>query len=270
LPAQSSGPNDDGFREIQLNFKQLVFLFMAATVVLVVTFLAGLMAGRGVRVQREEAAQAAAMDEAPATPAQLTSTPPPEDADPRRAAPPAPADEGLDTQAQALKAPEAVEEPPVAVKRSAPVETPAAAAPKPVQAEPAPKPAAPKPEPARKPTERAAAAPPAAPAAEASAATAGSPPARTAAVSPVADTPVPTGPARSGYAVQVAAVNARGEADAIARRLSGKGYSAYVEVPKGSPSIFRVRVGTFKTRREAQSVADRLKKEEKFKPWVTR
>jgi cell division septation protein DedD len=81
---------------------------------------------------------------------------------------------------------------------------------------------------------------------------------------------VPSGPARSGYAVQVAAVNARGEADTIARRLAGKGYSAYVEVPKGSTSVFRVRVGTFKTRREAQTVADKLKKEEKFKPWVTR
>ena len=32
--------------------------------------------------------------------------------------------------------------------------------------------------------------------------------------------------------------------------------------------MFRVRVGTFKTRSEAQTVADKLKKEEKFKPWV--
>ncbi len=70
--------------------------------------------------------------------------------------------------------------------------------------------------------------------------------------------------------MQVAAVNARGEADAIVKRLSGKSYSAYVETPKGSAAVFRVRVGPFKTRREAQAVADRLKKEEKFKPWVTR
>ena len=70
--------------------------------------------------------------------------------------------------------------------------------------------------------------------------------------------------------MQVAAVNARGEADAIVKRLSGKGYAAYVEMPKGNAWMFRVRVGTFKTRREAQTVADKLKKEEKFKPWVTR
>jgi cell division septation protein DedD len=70
--------------------------------------------------------------------------------------------------------------------------------------------------------------------------------------------------------VQVAAVNARPDAEAIVRRLSAKGYAAYIEVPKSNASVFRVRVGTFRTRREAQSMADRLRKEEKFKPWVTR
>ena len=43
--------SDDGFHEIQLNGKQLVFLFMAATVVSVVIFLCGVMVGRGVRSQ---------------------------------------------------------------------------------------------------------------------------------------------------------------------------------------------------------------------------
>jgi len=43
---------DDGFHEIQLNGKQLVFLFMAATVVSVVIFLCGVLVGRGVRVER--------------------------------------------------------------------------------------------------------------------------------------------------------------------------------------------------------------------------
>ena len=41
--------SDDGFREIQLNGKQLIFLFMATTVVAVVIFLCGVMVGRGVR-----------------------------------------------------------------------------------------------------------------------------------------------------------------------------------------------------------------------------
>lgn len=45
---------DEGFHEIQLNGKQLVFLFMAATVVAVVIFLCGVMVGRGVAAQRAE------------------------------------------------------------------------------------------------------------------------------------------------------------------------------------------------------------------------
>src|SRR5712691_1362773 len=51
---------DEGLHEIQLNGKQLVFLFMAATVVAVVIFLCGVMVGRGVRAQRAELTEAAA------------------------------------------------------------------------------------------------------------------------------------------------------------------------------------------------------------------
>ncbi len=43
---------DDAFREIQLNGKQLVFLFMVATVFSVVIFLCGVFVGRGVRAER--------------------------------------------------------------------------------------------------------------------------------------------------------------------------------------------------------------------------
>jgi cell division septation protein DedD len=78
-------------------------------------------------------------------------------------------------------------------------------------------------------------------------------------------------PAGQGFAVQIAALNVRSEADAIAKRLSSKGYAAYVLMPaNGTPSVFRVRVGKFSTRHEADSVAARLQKEEQFKPWVTR
>jgi cell division septation protein DedD len=52
--------SDEGFREIQLNGKQLVFLFMAASVVSVVIFLCGVMVGRGVRAERGELADASA------------------------------------------------------------------------------------------------------------------------------------------------------------------------------------------------------------------
>ena len=57
---------DDGFHEIQLNGKQLVFLFMAATVVSVVIFLCGVLVGRGVRAERVSA-DSAAVSAAPET-----------------------------------------------------------------------------------------------------------------------------------------------------------------------------------------------------------
>ncbi|MDP2053382.1 MAG: SPOR domain-containing protein, partial [Acidobacteriota bacterium] len=69
----------------------------------------------------------------------------------------------------------------------------------------------------------------------------------------------------------VAALRERSEADTIVKRLAGKGYPAYVLAPvQGAPSVYRVRVGKFKDRREADTVAARLQKEEQFKPWVVR
>src|SRR3954466_291488 len=52
--------SDEGFHEIQLNGKQLVFLFMAATVISVVIFLCGVLVGRGVRPDHTASADAAA------------------------------------------------------------------------------------------------------------------------------------------------------------------------------------------------------------------
>ena len=43
---------DDGFHEIHLSGKQLVFLFMATMVVSVVIFLIGVLVGRDVRAQQ--------------------------------------------------------------------------------------------------------------------------------------------------------------------------------------------------------------------------
>ena|SRR5687767_10218568 len=78
--------------------------------------------------------------------------------------------------------------------------------------------------------------------------------------------PEPAGP---GFEIQLAALRVRGEADAIVKRLTGKGYPAYVVAPpKGSPSMFRVRVGKYRDRHEADTVAAKLQKEEQFKPWV--
>ena len=72
--------SDEGFHEIQLNGKQLVFLFMAATVVSVVIFLCGVMVGRGVRAERGPEAVADAATPAPQTTA--PEAPPPASVNP--------------------------------------------------------------------------------------------------------------------------------------------------------------------------------------------
>ena len=228
---------DEGFHEIQLNGKQLVFLFIAATVVSVVIFLCGVLVGRGVR-----AGQSTIPDSSPAntvadtSPQQPASAPAPAPAgsDPTAAAPPpAPVDDlSYFERLQKSKAP-AEQLKPASEPKSPVVEHPA-----PVAARETPPPPAPK-EPA--PTQ-----------------------------APVVDA-ARAEPAGQGFAVQIAALNVRSEADAIAKRLSSKGYAAYVLAPAdGTPSVYRVRVGKFPTRREAESLAARLQKEEQFKPWVTR
>ena len=237
---------DEGFHEIQLNGKQLVFLFMAATVVSVVIFLCGVLVGRGVRTQvggPSDAPVNTISETSPTQPA-LPAPAPTAGSDPTTAAPPPAADE-LSYFNRLEKQNPPVEKLKPASGSSQP-ERPAATAP---PAAPHTPPPAPAKESARAPVPAPAAAPPAAPPAPAASAE-------------------PTG---SGFAVQIAALNVRSEADAIAKRLSSKGYAAYVLTPaNGTPSVFRVRVGKFNTRREAETVAAKLQKDEQFKPWVTR
>jgi cell division septation protein DedD len=81
----------------------------------------------------------------------------------------------------------------------------------------------------------------------------------------------PGEPKGNGFVVQVASLRSRDEADAIARRLTAKGFPSFVTTPGSSgPRVFRVRVGKYGDRREAETVARRLEKEEQFKPWITR
>jgi cell division septation protein DedD len=79
-------------------------------------------------------------------------------------------------------------------------------------------------------------------------------------------------PGAGNYTVQVAAVRQKAEAQRIVDRLKRRGFPAYVFVP--SPGDrgdgFRVRVGSYKSRQEADTMAARLQKEEKYKTWITR
>jgi len=82
-----------------------------------------------------------------------------------------------------------------------------------------------------------------------------------------------TGAAAGGsFTIQVAAVPNRGDADVIVRRLKAKGYEARVAAPEAGDrtGLFRVKIGTYKTRRDADAVALRIEREGQYKPWVTR
>jgi len=259
---------DDAFREIQLNGKQLVFLFMVATVFSVVVFLCGVFVGRGVRAERAPLIADSTGSTAVIVPDVVTSqepAPPPAGSDPTAAAPPAAVDElsyfnrldkssaaaeDLKPSASSRGAARAAAEPPAAAAKK----EPPPAAPK------EPPPPAPKEPPA--PALKKEPAPPAPTVDLSAGAAAKNPPAATASVAE---------PAGQGFALQVTALREKDEADTIAKRLSSKGYSAYVMAPaKGAPSMYRVRVGKFKTRREAEAMATKLKKEEQFTPWITR
>ena len=74
----------------------------------------------------------------------------------------------------------------------------------------------------------------------------------------------PSGP---GFAVQVAAYRDRRDADTLAKQLAAKGYPAFVMDPvKGtSTALFRVRVGKYKTLKDAEAVESRLQTSEQLK-----
>ena len=249
---------DDAFREIQLSGKQLVFVAMAGLVIAVVIFLFGVQVGRGVLAQRglPEAADAVSSPEPPlaSAPVSQPSSGAPVTAGEKlsyaeRLASPQPAAEQLKKQGDPAPAP-VVTAPAPKPDSPAPVAPARAAGTSPAPAKastPAPTAAASSPAPA-------AAAPTRMPAAAAAPA--------------VAASPEPSG---TGFSIQVAALAKRDEADVIAKRLAGKGYPAYVMAPaQGTPNMYRVRVGKYKERREADTVAARLQKEEQFKPWVVR
>lgn len=218
--------SDQGVREIQLSGKQLVFMFMTATVAAVVVFLCGVMVGRGVNTSRASAVTATAAEPAidptlPAQPSQTTSS------DGASSAEPVSSQEDLKelTYAKRLEAPEPPPEP--AVEPVVPAPVPAIAEQPKVEKPP---------------------------------------------VATVAAKAIDAGePKGAGFVVQVASLRSRGEADAIAKRLSSKGFPSFVTTPgTGGPKVFRVRVGKYADRKEAETVARKLEKEEQFKPWITR
>jgi cell division septation protein DedD len=209
--------SDEQFHEFHLDGKQMVFLFMASTVVAVVIFLCGVMVGRGVRASQVEPVEfgrslgadpeidpeATAASQRPATGLAVPGDIPDES-------------ELLD------RGPADAAAPPLDVT------------PEP-QSEPAP---APMPSPAR--AERV--------------------------ERPAGSAPPPGAlrePAGDGWSVQVMSLTRFDEAETARRSLIAKNYRAFiVRTPDGTR--YRVRVGKYPIKRDAQVVADRLRKVEQF------
>ena len=209
MPELTHDTAEDGFHEIQLSGKQLVFVGMTVTIVFVAIFLCGVLVGRNTRPPREgETIETAS---APAAPATSTEAGPP------ATEPPAPPVE------DELSYPKRLEGKPAQEQL------------KPTPQRPGAKPTTPTPTPAS---------------------------------APALD--VPTSGKPGTWHVQVIALSNRADAAAMVKRLIGKGYPAYLELPpRGTPTPYRVRVGLYKDRREADQVAKRLK-EDKFEAVVRR
>ena len=226
---------DEGFHEIHLNGKQLVFMFMATTVVAVVIFLSGVMVGRGVPARRAAADVTAAATRGAVDPTASTTDTTARVAPTRTTGTgdaPVTTQETL-TYAERLEAPTPPRE--TLKEIASPASDTASASARDVSP--------------GDPTKPAAVAPARAAASE--------------------ERPLPAQPSSAGWEVQVMAVPAsqRADAEALARRLVSRGYPSYV-VPRGNR--FAVRVGKYPNQREAEAVSARLKKEEQFDPWVTR
>jgi cell division septation protein DedD len=244
---------DDGFHEIQLSGKQLVALFIIATTVIVVVFLCGVRVGRGVRdAQGDEIDQVAAAT----LPATQPAQPAPVATPPSEAPPPASdaaAQEDLTYQkrleanapaAEKLKKQEESKREPVV-----PPVTTAAPKPAPSVAVAAPKSAA-----------------PVATRAANTAATTGS------AVPTAGTDNLPTSGRPGTWAVQVIATKDRAVAGSVVKRLAAKGYPAFVVNPSAGDKqrYYKVHVGRYNDRGEAETVSLRIKKEEQFQSWITR
>jgi DedD protein len=230
---------DDGFHEIQLSGKQLVALFMAGTTVAVMIFLCGVWVGRGVPNDRGEPTETPDTVASAAPPPAATPSQPAASGGPPSAEPPAPAAEPDDEYSYAKRlqadtaSAEKLKQPSATAQRSVPKIAP-----------PAPQAAVPQPSPSR--------------------GTAGAPP-------PAKPEPAaPQMTARPGsWIVQVVSLQDRSAASAVAKRLTARGYPAFVLDPAaGGPRIYRVQVGGYSDKSDAEQASRRLEREDQFKPFV--
>lgn len=224
---------DDYYYEIQLTNKQLVFYFLAGAAGLILSFLAGVMVGRGVdsaagEVQAKSTTQ---VQEEKVVAEEATPAPPPppvqeltyaqrleaEKVD-ESLAKPAGKETGKPATPGVAPSPAPVKPPPATVVKPVPTPAPAKPSPKPAPAKPA----------------------------EAKPAVAGA------------------------FTIQVGAFKDKASAELVVTQLKAKGYAAHVVAPAATDGLFNVRVGSYQARGDAERVQVRLRDEEKFKPFIVK
>jgi hypothetical protein len=213
--------SEDGFHEIQLSGKHLVFLVMTATVTLVFTFLLGVLVGRQAGEREPLAAFAAgpspALDTLPSSGEEVEPPSPAEMADElsyhRR----------LQGDADAARPARQQPEPPPARSEDPP---PASAAAPPPASVPSPAPIA---------------------------------------------SDIPTTGRPGTLVVQVFASKDLEPAASLVRRLAANGHPAFLVPPEAGATLpmYRVQVGRYTDRREAEEVSRRIEKEVQIKPWIS-
>lgn len=251
---------DDYYYEIQLTNKQLVFYFMAGATGLVLSFLAGVMVGKGVDASAGDVQAARPVVEervvAEEPLARPTTPPPAEDLTyAQRLEGDKPDDGSLDKGRPAAAASPRAAKPSPAPK--------AAATAKPATPTPA-RPATPAP------TRVADAGPTPAPALvpKPVPATATPAPKPSPKVTPSSSAPKA---ATSSFTIQVGAFKDKATADSVVTRLKGKGFAAYLVSPESEGSaLFNVRVGSYPARADAERVQTKLREQEKYKPFIVK
>jgi DedD protein len=244
---------DDYYYEIQLTNKQLVFYFMAGASGLVLSFLAGVMVGRGV-----EGSAMGAVETRPVAEERVVA----EQSPARSLATPAPGDFSYPQRLESDKPEEGLERSRAASPASTPVPTPtptARAASSALPPVPTPRPAA---------TATPSAAPATAPAAAAQAQVQAPAPATTRPASPTGPLPKAQPQTAAGFAIQVGAFKDRASADTVVKSLKTRGFPAYTVAPAArGGGLFTVRVGIYRDRADAETVQSRLN-DDKFKPYI--
>jgi cell division protein FtsN len=257
---------DDYYYEIQLTNKQLVFYFMAGATGLILSFLAGVMVGKGVDAGAGDVQAARPVVEerivAEEPAVRPTAPPPAEDLTyAGRLESERPEEARLETKARPPGASS-----PKAAKASPP--PPAAKASPPPKAAPRATPAAP--------TRLADAS--VAPPVAGKGAPAADPKPAPAVTKPVAKAPPPPTKAAptekggsSSFTIQVGAFKDKTTADSVVSRLKTKGFAAYLVAPESEGAgLYNVRVGSYPARADAERVQAKLRDQEKFKPFIVK